>query len=191
MNSSLTPEQQKQMEAIFAAAEAKNGPPRWRRPASTLAAAAAAAGRRGQGQGRQGQTGRRGRRPRCRWRSGTRRRSTNSFRRLSGITRGQVLLLPPDPEHKYGTLKRLDIMQGITNGTFTELVSGPPELTVGTELVSNITMPWLAAKTTGTTQGNPFSGQQPGRGMRRRHAWRRRPRRRWWRSWRWWRWPVT
>ena len=81
-------------------------------------------------------------------------------------TRGQVyLLLPPDPEHKYGTLKRLDIMQGITNGTFTELVSGPPELTVGTELVSNITMPWLAAKTTGTTQGNPFSGQQPGRGM--------------------------
>jgi hypothetical protein len=75
------------------------------------------------------------------------------------------VLLPPDPEHKYGTLKRLDIMQGITNGTFTELVSGPPELAVGTELVSNITMPWLAAKTTGTTQGNPFSGQQPGRGM--------------------------
>jgi hypothetical protein len=73
--------------------------------------------------------------------------------------------MPPDPEHKYGTLKRLDIMQGITNGTFTELVSGPPELQVGTELVSNITMPWLAARTTGTTnQANPFSGQQPGRG---------------------------
>ena len=52
-------------------------------------------------------------------------------------------------------------MQGITNGTFTELVSGPPEPTVGTELVSNITMPWLAAKTTGTTQGNPSPASSP------------------------------
>ena len=60
---------------------------------------------------------------------------------------------------------RIDIQQGITNGTFTELVSGPPELTVGAELVTNVLMPWLTAArpTTGNTQGNPFSGQQ-GRG---------------------------
>jgi hypothetical protein len=80
-------------------------------------------------------------------------------------TRGQVYVLrPADADHPFGTLERLEIMQGITDGTFTELVSGPPELTVGTELITNMLMPWLqATTTTGTTQGNPFSGQ-PGRG---------------------------
>lgn len=81
-------------------------------------------------------------------------------------TRGQVYIhRAADATHPHGTIERLEIMQGITDGTFTELVSGPPELVVGTELVSNILMPWLQASTTGSTQGNPFSGQQPGRGM--------------------------
>ena len=163
MNSTLTPEQQKQMEAIrklpreeWAAAMAKAG---------ITFGGRGGGGRGGAGQG-QGQRGRQGA-PAVPLAE----RNASSIDELfppivRNPTRGQVyLLLPADPEHKYGTLKRLDIMQGITNGTFTELVSGPPELTVGTELVSNITMPWLAAKTTGTTQGNPFSGQQPGRGV--------------------------
>lgn len=163
MNSTLTPEQQKQMEAIrklpreeWAAAMAKAG---------ITFGGRGGGGRGGAAQGR-GQGGRQAS-PAVPLAE----RNAASIDELfppivRNPTRGQVyLLLPPDPQHKYGTLKRLDIMQGITNGTFTELVSGPPELTVGTELVSNITMPWLAAKTTGTTQGNPFSGQQPGRGM--------------------------
>lgn len=166
MNSTLTPEQQKQMEAIRqlpreerAAAMAKLG--------ITFGGRGGGDGRGGAGQGqRQGQSGRQAA-PAAPLAD----RNAASIDELfppivRNPIRGQVyILLPPDPEHKYGTLKRLDIMQGITNGTFTELVSGPPELRVGTELVSNITMPWLAAKTTGTTQGNPFSGQQPGRGM--------------------------
>jgi HlyD family secretion protein len=79
-------------------------------------------------------------------------------------TRAQVYVLrPADATHPYGTLERLDIMQGISDGTFTELVSGPPELTVGAELVTNIMMPWLTTTTLGgATQGNPFSGQQQG-----------------------------
>ena len=163
-NTNLTPEQQKQMEAIRqlpreerAAAMAKLG----------ISFGGRGGGGRGGGQGQaQGQGGRQAA-PAV----PLTQRTADSIDELfppivRNPTRGQVyILLPPDPGHKYGTLKRLDIMQGITNGTFTELVSGPPELTVGTELVSNITMPWLAARTTGTTQGNPFSGQQPGRGM--------------------------
>jgi hypothetical protein len=161
MNASLTPEQQKQMEAIRAL------------PQDQRAAAMAKLGINFGGGGRGGQAGGRGGRN-----SGNAggpatpitQRSAQSIDELfppivRNPTRGQVyVLVPADATHKFGTLKRLDIMQGITNGTFTELVSGPPELTVGTELVSNIVMPWLAARTTGTTQGNPFSGQQPGRG---------------------------
>jgi hypothetical protein len=165
MNMNLTPEQQKQMDAIRQL-------PREER-AAAMAKLGITFGGRGGGGGRGGASGGQGQ-------GGGRatgpavpltQRNADSIDQLfppivRNPTRGQVyILLPPDPEHKYGTLKRLDIMQGITNGTFTELVSGPPELAVGTELVSNITMPWLAAKTTGTTQGNPFSGQQPGRGM--------------------------
>ena len=165
MNSMLTPEQQKQMEAIRQL-------PREERAAAMakLGINFGGGGRGGRGGGNQG--GRQGG-------QGNQGGSTVPLteRNAKSIDelfppivrnpiRGQVyILLPADAEHKYGTLKRLDIMQGITNGTFTELVSGPPELKVGTELVSNISMPWLAARTTGTTQGNPFSGQQPGRGM--------------------------
>jgi HlyD family secretion protein len=163
MNMNLTPEQQKQMEAIRqlpreerAAAMAKLG--------ITFGGRGGGGGR-GQGAGRQGGQGQSA--PAAPLAD----RNAGSIDELfppivRTPTRGQVyILLPPDAEHKYGTLKRLDIMQGISNGTFTELVSGPPELQVGTELVSNISMPWLAARTTGTNQGNPFSGQQPGRGM--------------------------
>ena len=167
MNSMLTPEQQKQMEAIRQL-------PREERAAAMAKLGINFGGGRGGGRGggNQGQGGRQGG-------AGNQGGSSTPLteRNASSIDelfppivrnpiRGQVyILLPADAQHKYGTLKRLDIMQGITNGTFTELVSGPPELKVGTELVSNISMPWLAARTTGTTQGNPFSGQQPGRGM--------------------------
>jgi len=165
----LTPEQQKQMEAIRAL------------PQDQRAAAMAklginfGGGRGGAGGGRTGGGRTGGGRGQGAGQAGPvvplTQRSAQSIDELfppivRNPTRGQVyVLVPPDATHKYGSLKRLDIMQGITNGTFTELVSGPPELEVGTELISNITMPWLAAKTTGTTnQANPFSGQQPGRG---------------------------
>ncbi len=81
-------------------------------------------------------------------------------------TRGQVWVLrEATPANPYGTLERLDVMIGISDGTFQELISGPPELTVGTELVTNIMMPWLTAATGSTGQQNPFSGQQGRGGM--------------------------
>lgn len=167
MNATLTPEQQKQMEAI------RQLPQEERRAAMAKLGinfgggggrGGTGGGRGGAGGGRTGQGAQTAPNPLAN-------RSAQSIDELfppvvRNPTRGQVyVLVPPDATHKYGTLKRLDIMQGITNGTFTELVSGPAELAVGTELVSNISMPWLAARTTGTTQGNPFSGQQPGRGQ--------------------------
>lgn len=80
-------------------------------------------------------------------------------------SRGQVYVLrPADAQHPYGKLERLDIMQGISDNTFVELVSGPAELSVGTELISNIVMPWLTTTTTPGAAGSPFGGQQPGRG---------------------------
>jgi HlyD family secretion protein len=80
-------------------------------------------------------------------------------------TRGQVYVLrPADAQHPFGKLERLDIMQGISDNTFVELVSGPAELTVGAELISNITMPWLTTTTAPGAAGSPFGGQQPGRG---------------------------
>ena len=82
-------------------------------------------------------------------------------------TRGQVyVLVAADATHAFGTLKRLDIQQGITNGTFTELVSGSDDLVVGSELVTNVIMPWINATTASQpTQSNqnPFQ-QQGGRG---------------------------
>lgn len=162
MNANFTPEQQKQIEAIRAL------------PRDQQMAAFAKAGiTMGGGRGGAGRTGGRGGNaaPAAPAVPLAQRKAQSIDELFPAIvrnpTRGQVyVVVPADATHKFGTLKRLDIMQGITNGTFTELVSGPPELTVGTELVSNIVMPWLAARTTtGTTQGNPFSGQQPGRGM--------------------------
>lgn len=165
MNANFTPEQQKQVEAIRAL------------PRDQQAAAFANAGINFGGMGGRGGTagGRTGGRGGSAVQAPTvplAQRSAQSIDELfpaivRNPTRGQVyILVAADATHTFGTLKRLDIMQGITNGTFTELVSGPPELTVGSELVTNIVMPWLAARTTtGTTQGNPFSGQQPGRGM--------------------------
>ncbi|HUR21781.1 MAG TPA: efflux RND transporter periplasmic adaptor subunit [Vicinamibacterales bacterium] len=179
-NSTLTPEQQKQMEAIRqlpreerAAAMAKLGITFGGRGGGGRGGAGQGQGQGQQGQG-QGQRQGQGARPGASAGAGAgaslTQRSADSIDQLfppivRNPTRGQVyILLPPDPGHKYGTLKRLDIMQGITNGTFTELVTGPPELAVGTELVSNISMPWLAAKAGATNPANPFSGQQPGRG---------------------------
>ena len=167
MNMNLTPEQQKQMEAI------RELPPEERRAAMAKLGInfGGGGGRGGSNTGRGGGAGRGGQgqgAPAPPLAS----RNAESIDELfppvvRNPTRGQVyVFVAPDATHKYGTIKRLDIMQGITNGTFTELVSGPSELAVGTELVSNIVMPWLAARTpTGTTQGNPFSGQQPGRGQ--------------------------
>lgn len=160
MNANFTPEQQKQIEAIRAL-------PRDQQMAAFAKAGINFGGGRGGGR-----TGGRGGNAAPAPVVPLAQRSAQSIDELfpaivRNPTRGQVyVLVPADATHKFGTLKRLDIMQGITNGTFTELVSGPPELTVGSELVTNIVMPWLAARTTtGTTQGNPFSGQQPGRGM--------------------------
>lgn len=162
MGVNLTPEQQKQLEAIR------------QLPADQRAAAMARAGINIGGGGRGGAQGRGGR-------GGnggqtapavpmTQRGATSIDQLFPELvrqpSRGQVYVLrAADATHPHGTLERLDIMQGISDGTFTELVSGPAELAVGTELISNILMPWLTAtSTTGATQGNPFSGQQPGRG---------------------------
>jgi hypothetical protein len=80
-------------------------------------------------------------------------------------SRGQVYVLrAADATHPFGKLERLDIQQGISDGAFTELVSGPAELAVGTELISNILMPWLTTTaTTGAAAQSPFN-QQQGRG---------------------------
>jgi HlyD family secretion protein len=164
----LTPEQQKQMEAIRAL------PPDQRAAAMAKAGITFGGGRGGGNNSRGG--GRGGGRGGSANATGPAtplaQRSAGSIDELfpaivRNPIRGQVYILePPDATHKYGTLKRLDIMTGISNGTFTELVSGPPELTVGTEVVSNIVMPWLAAKAPAPgAQGNPFGGTQPGRGM--------------------------
>jgi HlyD family secretion protein len=80
-------------------------------------------------------------------------------------TRGQVYVLrEATPANPYGTLERLDVTVGISDGTFQELIQAPAELTVGSELVTNIMMPWLTASAGSTGQANPFSGQQQGRG---------------------------
>ncbi|MDA1307137.1 MAG: efflux RND transporter periplasmic adaptor subunit [Acidobacteria bacterium] len=82
-------------------------------------------------------------------------------------TRGQVWVLrEATPANPYGTLERLNVTVGISDGTFQELINAPAELTVGAELVTNIMMPWLTAGAGGTTgQQNPFSGQQGRGGM--------------------------
>jgi HlyD family secretion protein len=162
MGTNLTPEQQKAMEAIR------------QLPADQRAAAMARAGIQmptggGRGGGRGGRGGNNGQTAPV---APLSQRGVDSIDELfpplvRTPQRGQVYVLrPADATHPFGILERLDIMQGITDGTFTELVSGPAELTVGTELVTNILMPWLQA--TGATPGNnqqsnPFSGQQ-GRG---------------------------
>jgi HlyD family secretion protein len=161
MTATLTPEQQKQLEAI------RDLPADQRAAAMARAGISIPGGGRGRG-GRGGRGGGNGQSaaPRPVPQGAT---SIDQLRPelVRNPTRGQVYVLrPADATHPHGTLERLDIMQGISDGTFAELVSGPAELTVGTELVSNILMPWLAATTTGgaTNQGNPFSGQQGGRG---------------------------
>jgi HlyD family secretion protein len=158
MGTGLTPEQQKAMEAIR------------QLPADQRAAAMARAGiSMGGGRGRGGRGGNNGQTAPV---APLSQRGAGSIDELfpplvRTPQRGQVYVLrPADATHPFGILERLDIMQGITDGTFTELVSGPAELTAGTELVTNILMPWL--QTSGATpgnpqQGNPFSGQT-GRG---------------------------
>lgn len=161
MGANLTPEQQKQLEAIR------------QLPADQRAAAMARAGI-NMGGGRGGRGGRGGNNGQSAPAVPMTQRGAQSIDQLfpelvRQPTRGQVYVLrAADATHPHGTLERLDIMQGISDGTFTELVSGPAELTVGTELISNILMPWLTATTSTTganTQGNPFSGQQGRGGM--------------------------
>jgi HlyD family secretion protein len=156
---SLTPEQQKQMEAIRAL------------PRDQQMAAMAKLGINfGGGQGRGGRGGRGGNAGQTAPVVPISERGATSIDQLfpelvRQPTRGQVYVLrAADATHPFGKLERLDIMQGISDGAFTELVSGPAELTVGTELVSNILMPWLTTTTAPGAAGSPFGGQQPGRG---------------------------
>lgn len=164
MGMNLTPEQQKQMEAIR------------QLPADQRAEAMRRAGIQmpnfgggGRGGGRGGRGGNNGQTAPA---QPLAQRGAQSIDELfppleRRPSRGQLYVLrPADAQHPFGTLERLDVMVGITDGTFTELVSGPAELTAGTEVVTNILMPWLqATTTTGSTQGNPFSGQQGRGGM--------------------------
>ena len=57
-------------------------------------------------------------------------------------------------------LKQIQIRQGVSDGTWAELVSG--DLQVGQELVTNVIVP-MAQRTNPTGQ-NPLFGNQPGRG---------------------------
>lgn len=158
--SNLTPEQQKQLAAIREL------------PADQRAAAMAKlginfGGGRGGGMGRGGRGGNAGQTAPV---TPIGQRGADSIDELfpelvRQPSRGQVYVLrPADAQHPFGKLERLDIMQGISDNTFVELVSGPAELTVGSELISNITMPWLTTTTTPGAAGSPFGGQQPGRG---------------------------
>lgn len=156
--SNLTPEQQKQLEAIRAL-------PQDQRAAAMAKLGINMGGRTGGRGGRGGNAGQTG--PV----TPIAQRGASSIDQLfpelvRQPSRGQVYVLrAADATHPYGKLERLDIMQGISDGTFTELVSGPAELTVGTELISNILMPWITTSTTpGAAAGSPFGGQQPGRG---------------------------
>ncbi len=165
MGMNLTPEQQKAMEAIRQLPQEQRAEA-MRRAGITFGGRE---GGRGGGAGRGGRAGNNGQTGPV---APLTQRGVQNIDELfpplvRNPTRGQVYVLrPADATHPFGTLERLDVMQGITDGTFTELVSGPPELAVGTELITNILMPWLqATATTGSTQGNPFSGQQGRGGM--------------------------
>lgn len=159
--SSLTPEQQKQLAAIREL-------PRDQQAAAMAKLGINMGGGRGGGQGRGGRGGNAGQSAPV---TPIAERGAQSIDQLfpelvRQPSRGQVYVLrAADATHPFGKLERLDIMQGISDGTFTELVSGPTELAVGTELVSNILMPWITTSTTpGGAAGSPFGGQQPGRG---------------------------
>jgi HlyD family secretion protein len=159
--SGLTPEQQKQMEAIRQL-------PRDQQMAAMAKLGINFGGGRGGGQGRGGRGGNSGQSAPV---VPIAQRGATSIDQLFPElvrmpTRGQVYVLrAADTTHPFGKLERLDIQQGISDGAFTELVSGPAELTVGTELISNILMPWIVTTTApGGTAGSPFGGQQQGRG---------------------------
>jgi len=158
--SALTPEQQKQMEAIRQL-------PRDQQMAAMAKLGINFGGGRAGGQGRGGRGGNAGQSAPV---VPIAQRGATSIDQLfpelvRQPSRGQVYVLrAADTTHPFGTLERLDIQQGISDGAFTELVSGPTELAVGTELVSNILMPWLTVATPTGAAGSPFGGQQPGRG---------------------------
>lgn len=156
--SNLTPEQQKQLAAIREL-------PRDQQMAAMAKLGINFGGRSG-GQGRGGRAGNAGQSTPV---TPIGQRGASSIDQLfpelvRQPSRGQVYVLrAADATHPFGTLERLDIQQGISDGTFTELVSGPAELAVGAELISNILMPWLTPATTPGAAGSPFGGQ-PGRG---------------------------
>ncbi len=160
--SNLTPEQQKQLAAIREL-------PRDQQMAA-MAKLGINFGGRGGGQGGQGRGGRAGNAGQSAPATPIAQRGADSIDELfpelvRQPSRGQVYVLrAADATHPHGKLERLDIQQGISDGTFTQLVSGPAELTVGSELISNILMPWLTTATTPGAAGSPFGGQQPGRG---------------------------
>jgi len=156
--STLTPEQQKQMEAIRAL-------PRDQQMAAMAKLGINFGGRTG-GAGRGGRNGNAGQNAPV---VPIAQRGATSIDQLfpelvRQPSRGQVYVLrAADATHPFGKLERLDIQQGISDGAFTELVSGPAELAVGTELISNILMPWLTTTTGGAAATSPFN-QQQGRG---------------------------
>lgn len=161
--SNLTPEQQKQLAAIREL-------PRDQQMAAMAKLGINFGGRGGGQGGGQGRGGRAGNAGQSAPVTPVAQRGATSIDQLfpelvRQPSRGQVYVLrAADATHPHGKLERLDIQQGISDGIFTELVSGPAELAVGTELISNILMPWLTPATTPGAAGSPFGGQQPGRG---------------------------
>jgi hypothetical protein len=61
-----------------------------------------------------------------------------------------------------GQLKSVQLRLGVSDGTWTELLSG--ELKEGQELVTNIVTPAMAAAAAARPSGQPNQNQQQGRG---------------------------
>lgn len=152
----MTPEQQKQMDAIRA--NTKLTPEQQRAEmAKIFGASGFGGGRGGQGGGRTG--GRNGQQT-----SGpgiADRGATTIDSLLPAVVRreqrNQRVWV-----YANGTLKPINgLVTGISDGTFTELVSG--EIKEGDKIVTNFVIPGAKATTTTPQQGNPFQ-QQGGRG---------------------------
>jgi HlyD family secretion protein len=75
------------------------------------------------------------------------------------ISRNAVWTFEEGQNGKPGVLKEIQVQLGVTDGTFSELVSG--DVKVGDQLVTSVTLPRPTTPAMGT---NPFGGQ-PQRGM--------------------------
>jgi multidrug efflux pump subunit AcrA (membrane-fusion protein) len=71
------------------------------------------------------------------------------------ISRNSVWTYEEGQAGKPGILKEINVQLGVTDGTFSELVSG--DVKVGDQLVTTVTLP---RPTTPTMGNNPFGGQQ-------------------------------